>query len=215
MNTLLLSSTTTLLPSSNGCNLRRAAKKRRLARHTSSEGGYSCCMNPSPLATLLVNLRDRKFRDLAGARVSGSIPISERLLNEIVAATMPKNLPVRDVSVRPEQGNRFSVRISPKAAFLPQLTVKLEIEKQPQFPTSPELVLRMATMGGLLGLAGAAFPIASMLPPGVRLEGERIILDLRALAHREGVVDLLELVRELEITTEEGRMRVFVDTSVA
>ena len=172
-------------------------------------------MSTSPLAGLVAHLRDSKFRELAGARVSGSIPISERLLNEIVAVTMPKNLPVREVSVRPEQGNRFSVRIAPKAAFLPQLTVKLEIEKQPQFPTSPELVLRMATMGGLLGLAGAAFPIASMLPPGVRLEGNRIIVDLRALAHREGLVDLLDLVRELEITTDAGRVQVFFDSGVS
>ena len=171
-------------------------------------------MSTSPLAGLLANLRDSKFREIAGARVSGSIPISERLLNEIVAATMPQNLPVREVSVRPEQGNRFSVRIAPKAAFLPQLTIKLDIEKQPQFPTSPELVLRMATMGGLLGLAGAAFPIASMLPPGVRLQGDRIIVDLRALAQREGVVDLVDLVRELEITTEPGRVLIFADTSV-
>ena len=127
---------------------------------------------------------------------------------------MPGNLPVRDVSVHPEPGNRFSVRIFPKSAFLPQLTVKLEIEKQPEFPTSPELVLRMASMGGLLGLAGAAFPIANMLPPGVRLDGERIVVDLRALAQREGVLDLLALVRELEITTEEGRVLIFADTSV-
>src|SRR5688572_17700400 len=106
-------------------------------------------MSLSPLTALLLNLRDAGFRDLAGTRISGSIPVSERLLNQLVAATMPKNLPVREVTVRPEPGNRFSVRISPRAAFLPQLTVKLEIEKQPQFPTSPEIVLRMATMGGL------------------------------------------------------------------
>ena len=171
-------------------------------------------MSLSPLTALLLNLRDAGFRDLAGTRISGSIPVSERLLNQLVAATMPKNLPVREVTVRPEPGNRFSVRISPRAAFLPQLTVKLEIEKQPQFPISPEIVLRMATMGGLLGLAGVAFPIASMLPPGVRLEGERIVVDLRELARREGVADLLELVRELDISTDEGRVRVFVDTSV-
>jgi hypothetical protein len=171
-------------------------------------------MSLSPLTALLLNLRDAGFRDLAGTRISGSIPVSERLLNQLVAATMPKNLPVREVTVRPEPGNRFSVRISPRAAFLPQLTVKLEIEKQAQFPTSPEIVLRMATMGGLLGLAGAAFPIASMLPPGVRLEGERIVVDLRELARREGVADMLELVRELDISTDEGRVRVFVDTSV-
>ena len=171
-------------------------------------------MNTSPLAAILVNLRDARFRDLSGARISASVPVSEQLLNEIVRATMPGNLPVREVVVHPEPMNRFSVRIVPKAAFLPPLTVKLQIEKQPEFPASPELVLRMATMGGLLGLAGAAFPIAGMLPPGVRLDGERIVVDLRAMAQREGVLDLLALVRELEITTEEGRVLIFADTSV-
>lgn len=167
-------------------------------------------MSASPLTTLLLNLRSDRFRDLAGARVSASIPVSERLLNEIVSATMPKNLPVRDVTVRPEPGNRFSVRIAPKAAFLPQLTVKLVIEKQPEFPTNPRVVLRMATMGGLLGMATAAFPIANLLPAGVRLEGERIVVDLGELAHREGVVDLLDLVKDLQITTEAGLVIVHV-----
>jgi hypothetical protein len=167
-------------------------------------------MNPSPLATLLANLRDSKFRDVAGARVSASIPLSEGLLNELVVATMPKNLPVREVTIRPEPGNRFSVRISPKMALLPQLTVQLEIEKQPQFPTHPQVVLRMATLGGLLGMASAAFPIATLLPPGVRLEGERLVVDLRELAHREGVVDLLDLVQDLQISTGAGHVIVQV-----
>ena len=167
-------------------------------------------MNPSSLAAILGDLRDGRFRDLAGARVSAAIPVSERLLNEIVAATMPKNLPVREVTVRPEPGNRFAVRIAPKMALLPQLTLKLDIEKQPEFPTHPQLVFRMATMGGLLGMASAAFPIASLLPPGVSLEGERLVVDLRELARREGVVDLLDLVKSLQVTTEASRVIVHV-----
>jgi hypothetical protein len=171
-------------------------------------------MNSPALTTILMSLRDARFRDLAGARAGAFIPIPEGLLNAVVAATMPPNLPVRAVTVRPEAGNRFSVRIAPKAGFLPQLTLRLEIEKQPQFPSAPTLVLRMATMGGLLGLAGAAFPIAQMLPPGVRLDGERIVVDLRELAHREGVVDLLDLVKDLQITTEPGVVLVQVDAGV-
>jgi hypothetical protein len=172
-------------------------------------------MPPAPLTAVLEQLRDQRFREIAGAQITAFIPVSERLLNEFVVATMPPNLPVREVRVQPEPGNRFSVRIAPRAALLPQLTLKLEIENQPQFPTRPELVLRMATMGGLLGLASAAFPIANLLPPGVRLQGDRILVDLRELAHREGVVDLLDLVRELQITTEAGRVLVRLSAEAA
>ena len=146
--------------------------------------------------------------------MTASVPVAERLVNEIVAATMPRNLPVREVSVRPEGGNRISVRLTPKASLLPQLTIKLDIERQPELPASPVLVLRMATMPGLLGLAGAAFPIASMLPPGVRLQGERIFVDLRAMAAQQGVADLLDYAREVRVTTEPGRFLVYVDASV-
>lgn len=168
----------------------------------------------SDFVAILTHLQSSRFQDITGARVSATIPVSERLLNEIVAATMPRNLPVREVSVRPEAGNRFSVRLTPRAAMLPQLTIKLDIEKQPEFPASPFLVLRMATMGGLFGMATAAFPIGKMLPPGVHLDGERIVVDLRALATQHGYGQFLEYVRTLHVTTEAARVLLHLDGAV-
>lgn len=164
---------------------------------------------------ILHHLQSTGFRDIAGARVAAAIPVSERLINELVAATMPPNLPVREVSVRPEANNRFSVRLTPRASMLPQLTLKLDIERQPEFPSSPVLVLRMATMGGLFGLAGAALPLDKMMPPGVRLDGERILVDLRAMAAQHGFADVLQYVRDLRVTTEPGRLLLHVDAAVS
>lgn len=172
-------------------------------------------MPASELIQILNHLQTTRFQDVSGTRLSATIPASERLVNELVAATMPRNLPVREVSVRPEAGNRFSVRLTPRASMLPQLTLKLEIEKQPEFPASPVLVLRMATMGGLFGLAGAALPIGNMLPPGVRLDGERILVDLRAMAAQHGYGAYLEYVRDLRITTEPGRVLVHLNAGVS
>jgi hypothetical protein len=43
-----------------------------------------------------------------------------------------------------------------------------------------------------------------VLPPGVRLEGDRVWLDLPPLAARAGAGDLLPLVSELRISTRGG-----------
>ena len=171
-------------------------------------------MSKTDLYAILHLLQSTGFRDVAGARLSTSIPVSERLINELVAASMPSHVPVREAHVRPEAGNRFSVRVAPKSGFLPSLTLKLTIERQPDFPGSPELVLRMGSMGGLFGLATAAFPIAQMLPPGVRLDGELIYVDLQALAAQRGAGDLMRYVRELHVTTDEGRAILHLEAAV-
>ena len=121
---------------------------------------------------------------------------------------------MREAQVHPEPGNRFSVRVAPRAALLPSLTLKLAIERQPEFPGNPVLVLRMAKMGGLFGMASAALPIAGMLPPGVRLDGERILVDIRAMAAHRGFGDLLAHVKQLQVSTDAGRVLVQVDAGV-
>lgn len=167
------------------------------------------------LLEILNHLRSTAFRDVAGSRVTAAIPVSERLINELIAATMPRNLPVREVSVRPEANNRFSVRLTPRASMLPPLTLKLDIERQPEFPASPVLVLRMATMGGLFGLAGAALPLDKMMPPGVRLEGERILVDLRAMAAQHGFGEYVAFVRNLKVSTEAGFTVLHIDAGIS
>lgn len=163
---------------------------------------------------ILRHLHTTRFRDLAGARVSGTVPVSERLINEVVAASIPKGAPVREVRVQPLPGNALSVRVTPRAALFPSITLRLEIEHQPDFPSSPVLVLRMATMGGLLGMASAAFPIARMLPAGVRLDSGRILVDLQALAAEQGASDVLQHVSRLQVNTDEGRVVLHIDLAV-
>ena len=163
-------------------------------------------LSNSSLTEILGQLQSTQFRDLSGARVTATIPVSGRLVNEIVTASLPQNVPVREVHVQPLAGNAFAVRLVPKAAFLPSLTLKLDIIQQPDLPSTPILVLRMVTMGALFGLASAAFPIASLLPPGIRLDGDRIMVDLAALTARAGAAELLPHLASLQVNTEDGRV---------
>jgi hypothetical protein len=163
---------------------------------------------------ILRHLQTTGFRDLSGTRISGTVPVSERLINELVASAVRPAGPVREVRVQPLAGDAFSVRVAPRASLLPSITVRLEIDRQPELPASPVLVLRLATMGGLFGLAAAALPIAGMLPPGVRLDGDRILVDVRAIAADRGAGDLLEYVTGLRLNTEEGRVVLHLDLSI-
>jgi len=171
-------------------------------------------MRSNPLTEILAQLQSTNFSDIAGTRFSAAIPVSERLIDALIAASLPPTAPVRDVQVRPVAGDRFSVRITPRAAFLPSITLKLQIVQQPELPRSPILVLRMATMGGLMGFASAAFPIASLLPPGLRLDGEHILVDLQALAAQRGFGEAFGYVRQLRVTTETGRVVLAVEGGV-
>lgn len=165
------------------------------------------------ISELVRRLQATGFRDLSGTRIVATVPVSEQLVNEVVAATLPRTISVRDVRVQPLAGDAFSVRITPRIALLPSITLRLEIVEQPALPGSALLVLRLATMGGLLGLAGA-LPIANMLPPGVRLDGDRIVVDLRVLAAQQGAAELMDHLAALRVNTQEGRVVLHMDIAV-
>ena len=164
------------------------------------------------LTGIIDALRASRFRDLSGARVSATIPVAEPLVNALIASMLPAHAPVRSVTVLAEPGDRLAVRIVAKAALIPAITLKLSIEGQPALPASPVLALRMVTLGGLFGLASGA--IAGMLPPGVTLRGERILVDLAAMAQQQGHGDLFDHLERLEVHTDAGRLLLLVDAAV-
>jgi hypothetical protein len=166
------------------------------------------------LVRILEQLRASRFTDLAGARVSASIPVSGRLLTELVASSIPPAAPLRDVTIHPQRGDRFSVRARlTRVDFLPPLKITAAIERQPELPDSP-LVLRLGSFPGLIAMIGAALPIASKLPPGIRMDGDRVLVDLKTLAECQGYADLLSLIETIRLTTDEGRLIVEVEVRV-
>ena len=169
---------------------------------------------PDPrFVRILEQLRATRFTDLHAARIAASIPISERLLNELVAVSVPPSAPVRDVTIRPQAGDRFAVRARlTRFDFLPAINLTVVIERQAELPDSP-LVLRLLSVPGLIAMVGAVASIASKLPSGIRMDKDCVLVDLKTLAEHQGYADLLQLIRSLRIRTEEGR--VIVETDVA
>jgi hypothetical protein len=150
---------------------------------------------------------------VAGARASVTLPISDRLASRLAVENLPDSVPLREIDLRASASNRFSVRVRlTRPALLPPITVHLAIERQPNLPSDPVFVLRLST--GLLSFAGAAMRFLDVLPPGIRMHGDHVIINLRTLLEERGLAEYLDFLEHLEITTEDGRFVVSMRGSV-
>lgn len=144
---------------------------------------------------------------MAGTRISATVPVAERLLNEIIAASLPQSGALREATVHPQSDNRLGVRVRlARPEFLPPLNATLIIDRQPELPHAPVLGFRVTGLPGLLALFGPVFSIARLLPPGIRLEGDRLLVDLAALLAARGQAQLLGYLDRLQVTSEAGRL---------
>lgn len=161
-------------------------------------------MNPR----LLDLLRDQQaagFPDVAGAEASATIPLSDRLVTRLALEGKPPSAPISELDLRALDGNRFTARVKvSKPAWVPPMTLTLHIERQPRFPEDPILILRLAGPGGLLSLASGAMKFLNVLPPGVRMDGDLVFVNLATLAANNGGGEFLQFVTGLEVTTEPG-----------
>jgi hypothetical protein len=144
------------------------------------------------------------FADLRGADATLTVPVSERLLNEIVAETLPRSGAVRELQIRPQSGDRFQIRARVgSSALIPPIRLNLVIDRQPDLPSSAMFVLRLEATG-IMVLAGPVLRLMNALPEGVLFKDDRIHIDLRTLLQRHRLDQYLEYVHELRIHTVEG-----------
>jgi len=158
------------------------------------------------LERLLRQQLDSGFADLRGAEAAITLPLSERLLNELVAEAVPPSAPVRDLQIVPEAADRFSIRLRVGSSpLIPRLKILVSIDRQPELPTSPVLVLKVESAGWMT-LAGPMLRLLNALPAGIAVHDDRIHVDLRALADRRGLASYLDYLTELRVNTLPGAL---------
>ena len=162
-------------------------------------------MDPAIL-DLLQRQQHAGFPDFAGAEAAATIPVSDRLINELVAKLLPEGGKVREVQIQTEDGNRVTarIRLSGGAAFLPAISVTLAIEDQPHFPDRPILGLKLAQPSRFVAMAVSTLPAMVTLPPGVTMEDDRIRIDIRRLLADRNQAEWLDYVTDLRVTTRAG-----------
>ena len=152
---------------------------------------------------------------MAGARVSVTLPVSDRLVSRLAAQSIPPNVPLRDIEVRASAGNRLAVRVRlTKPVLMPPITVNLVIEEQPQFPQRPVLVVRLVSTG-ILSFARVALNFLNVLPPGIRLDRDLIFINIQTLLEQRGLAEHLRHLDTLDINTDEGRFVIDIRGGIA
>jgi hypothetical protein len=158
------------------------------------------------LLSLLREQQSANFADLFGAHASFTIPVTDRLLSRIIADRLPPSSPVSELQLHAEDRNQMVVSVKlGRLPFLPPVRIRLTIEQQPDLPASPIVVLRMV-LEGVAALAGPMLRFLEGLPPGVRLEKDRLYIDLAAMLRRHGAEAALSFINALELTTAAGRV---------
>ena len=153
-------------------------------------------------------------KELSGATVDVDLPLTTALINRKIAEYLARtDGKVSAAVVEPRPGNILIVHVRLQSSLVPPLPLHLEIAGQPEWPASPVLVLRWSLAGGLGVLARAASPVLSMfsvLPPGVRVDGDLIGIDIAAILRSRGADWLIPLVQRLRLQTSETGVRVAV-----
>ena len=122
--------------------------------------------------------------------------------------------PVRQLDIRPRNGDLIDVIVTVSWPFVPPLKVAVAVDQQPQFPDSPILVLRWSLFGGLGAIAARLLGSMGKLPPGVRLDGDRLMLDIPVLAAQSPAAPLLQYLRTLEVHTLDDRLVIVTNAEI-
>ena len=142
------------------------------------------------------------FADVVGLKADASIPVSQSLANEIIAATLQGDKMITSCQVSIHEQNRVWVHLKP--SLLPwSLNVKLRLDKTVDFASfsSPKMRAWLEN-NRLMGSLGSFF---RALPEWTKLYGDQVVVDLEHFFRTPEEKKLFGLIKSVEIRTEEGR----------
>lgn len=143
------------------------------------------------------------FSELRGTIVDASIPLSESLINELLAETLQGNKNIASIRASIHAQNRVSLAV--KTTVIPwPLNLKLKLDTAVDFASysSPKIRAWMEN-NRFLGSLGSLF---NALPEGLKLYGDQAVLDLGVFLRTPEQRKLLSLVKSVDIRTEEGKI---------
>jgi hypothetical protein len=148
--------------------------------------------------------------EIAGTSLVGEIPIRETLINRLIARRLDGHPHIASVHVTLLDADEALVRVEPRTRLLPSIPVALRIEQQPDLPRDAVLRLRWSLpgSGAFTLVARAVAGYIKTMPPGVQVDRDVIVVDLRTLLRSRGVEEVLELLHRVAFHTRPGAVLV-------
>ena len=146
---------------------------------------------------------DSNFSDVAGTKIDATIPVPEYLINEIIAVALQGNKHIDSCQVSIHAEKKVSANL--KTTLLPlSINLKLKLDRSVDFASfSSPKVRAWLENNILLGKLGAFF---NALPEGIKLYGNQIVIDITAFLQTPEQRRMLDLVKSVDIGTEEGKL---------
>jgi hypothetical protein len=143
------------------------------------------------------------FSDFKGLTADLSIPVPQSTINEIFEIALQSNKNIESCQVSIYGQNRVSVNL--KTTILPwALNLKLKLDKSVDLASYSSPKIRMWLENNqLLGSLGS---FLNVLPEGVKLYGKQVVIDLGAFLRTREQKKLLDLIKSIDIKTEEGKI---------
>jgi hypothetical protein len=161
-------------------------------------------MSPSPLDPLRA-LFGEQLQELAGGVVSGELPLTTAVVNQLIARKLATaKAPIAGAEIETRPANSFTVHLRPNGP-LPLLKVDATIERQPELPAHPVLGIRW-TLRGIGPLAMLAGPFISRfkgLPPGITIDRDWIWVDVHPLLRSQGYGEVIPFLTGVRVRTAE------------
>ena len=143
------------------------------------------------------------FSELQGATVAARVPVPQSLINELIGAALEGNRNIESCRVSVHPQNRLTVQVRTTLLSI-SLALKLKLDSSVDLASysSPKLRAWMENNRWL----GRISSLFHALPEGVRLYGDQIVIDLGYFFRTPEERRLLELVKSIGVTTEEGKV---------
>ena len=153
-----------------------------------------------------------RLEELTGAHVSGEIPLTEAVLNRVIAERLAASeTPVESAVLQVRAAGELFVRVKlRRPAFAPPVIIGARVEQQPDLPRSAVLGLQwwLPGLGALAALAAPALSFLKAGPPWLTMDGQRLLVDLARLLREQGAAELLTHLSSLHVGTREGAVLV-------
>jgi hypothetical protein len=146
-------------------------------------------------------LINNNLSELPGLTLDATVPVPERLVNEILVAALQDNQNIESCQVSIGSQNRVTMNV--KTPLWPwPLNLKLKLFGSVDFSGSPK-VRAFLENNILLGRLGAIF---KALPEGIVLYKDQVSVDIGSFLQTAEQKRILELIKAVDIRTEEHRI---------